>query len=207
MDKFKKAGLYLVSSTEFSFKPSLDVISDFLEAGGTLFQLREKDWTKDKFVEAGKRISSLSERFDLLFILNDDPALALEINADGVHLGQNDMSVSSAREILGDDRIIGVSTHDLDEAMKAVSDGADYINIGPVYLTNTKKGIQNISMDDVEMITSKINIPFTFMGGIKASNIGPLLKFNPSALAMITELTMSDDIRATVKDILKVIGK
>ncbi len=202
MKIFKNAGLYLVSSSSLSARPTVETINDFLEAGGRLFQLREKSWTKEQFLEEGKKIRLLANNFSSLFILNDDPALAIELDADGVHLGQDDMSVNEARKILGDDYIIGVSTHDVKEALEAIEKGADYINIGPVFPTNTKQGVKNISMQEIEEIVKHVHIPFTFMGGIKKSNISELLKFRPSAFGVITELTMAKDIKAKVIDIL-----
>lgn len=207
IDILRSSGLYLVTSTSLSRKSTVETVKDFLDAGGRLFQLREKDWDRKRFLSDGKVLRELADHHGALFILNDDPELALELNSDGVHLGQEDMSVSEARSIIGEDAVIGVSTHNIEEALKAVSDGADYINIGPVFPTDTKKGFKNISLQEVERIVSSIDIPFTFMGGIKLNNLGRLIKFGPSALAMITELTMSEDVKSTTMDIIKVIGK
>ena len=207
MKIFKTAGLYLVSSSSLSARPTVETINDFLDAGGRLFQLREKMWTRDQFLEAGKKLRILADNFNALFVLNDDPALAIELNADGVHLGQDDMNVSEARKILGDKYIIGVSTHNIKEVIKAIKDGADYINIGPVFPTNTKPGIKNISMQEIEEMVKHARVPFTFMGGITTSNLNQLLKFCPSALGMITEVTMAKDVKSKVSDILKSIGK
>lgn len=207
MKIFKSAGVYLVSSSELSSRTTLEVVKDFLEAGGKLFQLREKTWNKEQFLKIGKELREVSNRTGSLFILNDDPILATELKADGVHLGQDDTSVMEARRIIGNDGIIGVSTHNLEEAIKAFEEGADYINIGPVFPTGTKPGVKSISINEVDKIVKQVKLPYTFMGGIKASNLTQLLKFSPSAFAMITELTMAESVETKLKDILRVIGK
>ncbi len=207
MKIFKSAGVYLVSSSELSCRTTLEVVKDFLEAGGKLFQLREKTWNKEQFLKIGKELREISNRTGSLFILNDDPFLATELKADGVHLGQDDTSVKEARKIIGNEGIIGVSTHNLEEAVKAFHEGADYINIGPVFPTGTKPGVKSISINEVDKIVKQVNLPYTFMGGIKASNLTQLLNFSPSAFAMITELTMAESVETKLKDILRVIGK
>ena len=207
MDVFKKAGLYFVTSSSLSRKDSFTTVRDYLEAGGRLFQLREKEWSKEKLIEEGRKFKELSLKHDAIFIVNDDPFLALELSADGVHLGQNDTSIKEARQILGEDAIIGLSTHNVKEVLSAQEEGADYINIGPVFMTDTKKGIKNISTIELIDILKVVKIPYTFMGGIKKHRIPELLEYKPTALAMITEISMAEDVRTVTSDIIKVIGK
>jgi thiamine-phosphate pyrophosphorylase len=207
MDIFKRTGLYFVTSSSLSRKDSFTTVRAYLEAGGRLFQLREKEWSKEKLIEEGRKFKKLSLQYDAVFIVNDDPFLALELSADGVHLGQNDVGVKEARRILGESAIIGVSTHSVKEALSAQEDGADYINIGPVFMTDTKKGIKNLSTLELIDILKVVKVPYTFMGGIKKHRIPELLGYKPTALAMITEISMAEDVKTATTDIIKAIGK
>ncbi|MFH1222710.1 MAG: thiamine phosphate synthase [Pseudomonadota bacterium] len=203
MEIFRNAGLYLVTSSELSNYPTPEVIEKYLKAGGKLFQLREKTMQENQFYETGLAAKRLSDTYGAVFIINDNVEMAKRLNADGVHLGQDDMSVVEARKILGGDFIIGVSTHNTEEAVQAQKDGADYINIGPVFPTATKPHMQTLGITGVEKILPSVDIPFTFMGGIKESNIHLLKKLHPAALAMVTEITKSPDVFSKVKSLLQ----
>jgi len=203
IEAFKSAGLYLVTSQELSIYPTLHIIEESLKAGCRLFQLREKTLTKAQYKELALQARTLADRYNAIFIVNDHVDVALEAGADGVHLGQDDMGVKDARKILGDGFIIGVSTHNIQEVTKAQDEGADYINIGPVFPTKTKPDAQSLGLDGLKEILPYIMIPFTFMGGIKLDNLEKLKPFKPSAVAMITELTMSNPLQASVSAVLK----
>jgi thiamine-phosphate pyrophosphorylase len=203
MEVFKSAGLYLVTSSELSNYPTLEVIERSLKSGCKLFQLREKNLTKDEYKELAFQARVLADRYGAIFIVNDHADVALEVGADGVHLGQDDMSVKDARKILGHEFIIGVSTHNSDEVIKAQNEGADYINIGPVFPTSTKPDVISLGLDEIKSIIPNVKVPFTFMGGIKLQNIESLKSFKPAAVAMITELTRAESVEAQVSQALK----
>lgn len=198
-----KAGLYLVSSLELSNYPSLYVIEEFLKAGGRLFQLREKTLSKRELYDLALSARKLADIYGAVFIVNDHVDLALASLADGIHLGQEDLPLKEARRLLGPESIIGISTHNIVEAKEAKEGGADYINIGPVFATQTKVHAQTIRPEEISLIFDLLGgMPFTLMGGIKESNILEVLKYKPSALAMITEITRAKNINAKVKDLL-----
>ncbi len=199
-----KAGLYLVTSSEFSTLPVMEVLERFLKAGGKLFQLREKAFAREQLLETAKMARKLADQYGAVFILNDDVDVALAVNADGVHLGQDDMPIKDARKLLGNDLIIGVSTHNIQEAIAAQEDGADYINIGPVFPTQTKAHAKALGAEGIELILPYVKVPFTFMGGIKEENIPALLKYDPAAVAMVTEITRASDIESKVKKLLSI---
>jgi thiamine-phosphate pyrophosphorylase len=204
MSLLSRAGLYLVTSFELSNYPSLYIIEEFLKAGGKLFQLREKTLSKKELYELAFAARHLANEYGAVFIVNDDIELAIASHADGVHLGQEDLPLKEARKSLGEEAIIGISTHNIDEALKAVQGGADYINLGPVFSTQTKLHAQTIKPDEINLILSAIgSSPFTFMGGIKESNITELLNYKASAYAMITELTKSKNLGDKTKALLK----
>jgi len=202
MQKFCSAKLYLVTSQELSDAPTLQILNESLWAGCRLFQLREKTLIKSKYKELALLVRSMANKYEALFIVNDHVDVAKEVGADGVHLGQDDMSVTEARKILGDGFIIGVSTHNIEEAVKAEQDGADYINIGPVFPTNTKPFATSLGLEGIKQILPHVNIPFTFMGGIKLENVQSLRPFKPAAVAVITELTRSTRLSVDISSFL-----
>ena len=202
MEIFKSAGLYLVTSTELSDRPTLEIIERSLKAGCRLFQLREKTLTKAQYKELAFQARTLAHEYNAIFIVNDHVDIALDVGADGVHLGQDDMSVSEARKILGDEYIIGVSTHNIEEVTKAQNEGADYINIGPVFPTKTKPDAVSLGLDGIRQILPYVKIPFTFMGGIKLENVDSLKAFKPAAVAVITGLTRSSSLAVDISAFL-----
>lgn len=202
MQKFRSAKLYLVTSTELSNAPTLQILNEALRAGLKLFQLREKTLIKSEYKELALLVRSMANKYDALFIVNDHVDVAKEVCADGVHLGQDDMSVKEARKLLGDEFIIGVSTHNVEEAVKAQNEGADYINIGPVFATNTKPFASSLGIQGIKEILPHVKIPFTFMGGIKLENVEELKPFKPAAVAVITELTRSSRLSVDISTFL-----
>lgn len=196
---FNNAKLYLVSSQEFSSYSSLYVIEEALKGGLKLFQMREKLMSYEDKLNLAKKLKKLSLKYNAIFLINDDVEIAKAVDADGVHLGQDDTSIKKARAILGEDKIIGLSTHNYMEAMAAIKLAIDYINIGPVNVTNTKQHLKVVSDAEIKKIIKDMNIPFTFMGGIKANNMKEFMKYRPAALAMVTELTMAKNILSTCK--------
>jgi thiamine-phosphate pyrophosphorylase len=184
----------------------MEIIKEYLDAGGRLFQLREKTLDKTMLLEYALTARKMADDYNALFILNDCPETAARVKADGVHLGQSDMPPAEARKIIGEDYIIGVSTHNTEQAIEAVNSGADYINIGPVFSTPTKPNADALGFCLIDEIIRNINIPFTFMGGIKENNIPGLLKYNPAAVAMVTEISKSQDVFEKVKSLLNIIN-
>lgn len=205
LEIFKHAKIYLVSSQEFSDYKTLHIIEEALKAGLKLFQMREKTMPYSEKIILGKQLKELSNKYNAVFIVNDDVELAKTIDADGVHLGQEDMNIVEARKILGNNKIIGLSTHNYKEAMNAKKQDIDYINIGPVNITNTKQHLVPVSVKEIEKIINNINIPFTFMGGIKEDNILEFYKFKPSAFAMVTEITKAKNIQNKVSNLFNVL--
>lgn len=202
MNVFKRAGLYLVTSAELSDLPTLDTIERSLQAGCRLFQLREKTLAREQYRELALQAKTLADKYAAVFIVNDHVDVALEVGADGVHLGQDDMSIGDARKILGDGFIIGVSTHNIKEVMDAQAEGADYINVGPVFPTNTKPDAVSLGLDGIKHILPHVKIPFTFMGGIKLENVNSLKVFKPAAVAVITGLTRSPSLAVDISAFL-----
>jgi len=170
--KLAEKKLYLVTNSD-KFETDdefLDAIASALEGGVDILQLREKNMSASKIIELGKKIKQLCLQYDTTFIVNDRIDIALILEADGVHLGQDDLDVNSAREILGANAIVGVSTHAVEQALKAVADGADYIGVGPVFETPTKLGRTAVGLEYVKWASENIEIPAFAIGGIDIEN-------------------------------------
>ena len=128
----------------------MDQVKEALEGGITFLQLREKHLSKEEFIKEAREMKELSKEYKVPFVINDNIEVALAVDADGVHIGQNDMSVEEARKLLGEDKIIGVSAHNVEEAIKAQKGGADYLGVGAVCATSTKKDANVVSKEEIK---------------------------------------------------------
>lgn len=164
--------LYLVTNSD-QFETDdefLDAVASSLAGGVDILQLREKKMSAGRIIELGKKIKQLCLQYDTTFIVNDRIDIALILEADGVHLGQDDLDIQSARDILGPNAIVGMSTHAVEQALKAVADGADYIGVGPVFETPTKLGREAVGLEYVKWASENIEIPAFAIGGIDIEN-------------------------------------
>jgi thiamine-phosphate pyrophosphorylase len=196
MEAFSRVDIYPVISSEFTNgRDVLYVLRQIAEAGARIVQLREKNKTKAEVFRLALEYRRITAQFNMLLILNDHLDIALATDADGVHLGQDDLPLEPAKK-LGSGIIIGSSTHNLEEALAAQAAGADYINIGPIYPTGTKAvACGAIGVETLKNVSAKVNMPFTVMGGIKARHIPELLACGARKIAMVTEITQAEDIR------------
>ena len=199
---FRDIDIYPVISSEFTNgRPVLEVLMAIAHGGAKVVQLREKNKTKAEIYELALKYREITTAHNMLLIINDHLDIALACDADGVHLGQDDLPLDAATAICGE-VFLGCSTHDPEEAEKAVLEGADYINIGPIYPTGTKAvpcGAVGIGM--LDKIVPGLGIPFSVMGGIKSQNILDLLTAGATRIAMVTEITQAEDITAKVKEL------
>ena len=206
MARFRRAGLYLVTSQALSRGRSTEQIVKMALAGGVrLIQLREKDMPISQLTKLAVKIRAMTKKIGALLIINDCLDLALAVGADGVHLGQDDLPVALARKI-APDLIIGASTHSLREALAAQKAGASYVNIGPIFPTKTKKWNEKfIGLQKMKQISSRLKIPFTVMGGIKPEHIPNLVKAGVKIIAIVTAVTAADNPQKMVKQLLALI--
>ncbi len=179
--------LYLVTNSDkFATEDDfLDAVALALQGGVDVLQLREKNMSAKKVLELGKKLKLLCSEYGAIFIVNDRIDIAAVLDADGVHLGQDDLDVKSAREILGKDKIVGISTHAPEQALKAVADGADYIGVGPVFATPTKEGRIPVGLDYVKWASENIDIPAFAIGGIDEENIDEVLNAGAKRVAVV----------------------
>jgi len=191
----EKRKLYLVTNSDKfnSDDEFLDRVALALKSGVDIIQLREKNRPAKEIIELGYRIRELASSFSALFIVNDRIDIAKIVHADGVHLGQDDVSYKAAREILGDEPIIGISTHCPDDALRAVKDGADYIGVGPVFKTPTKPGRVPVGLEYVKWAAENVNIPFFAIGSIDVDNVGEVINAGAKRIAVVRAIMNSEN--------------
>jgi len=198
--KYKKScledkRLYLVTDrSKFTDNNAfLDAVAASLKGGTQVVQLREKTATAKEFAELARQVRELCAVYEAIFIINDRVDIALAVGADGVHLGQEDLDINSARKILGNDSIIGLSTHCPEQALTAVESGADYIGVGPVYTTPTKPGRPSVGLEYVEWTAKNINIPWFAIGGINLDNTEEVITAGAPGIAAVRAIINSEN--------------
>ena len=182
-------------------KPLWEAVEQAIEGGVTFVQLREKDLRRDAVKEEALEVQEICERIGIPFVVNDDVRLAQEIAADGVHLGQGDMSCRMAREILGPDKIIGVTAKTVEQALKAQADGADYLGCGAVFGSGTKTDTSFMSRETLSAITAAVDIPVIAIGGITAENIRELKGTGIAGVAVVSAIFAAKDIRKAAEEL------
>jgi len=206
MEMFKSAGLYFVTSEVMSNgRSTLEIVERALAAGVKLIQLREKDKTKSEFYELAVEVRKRTLECGALLIINDYLDVAMAVEADGVHLGQDDLPVDVAVRLVPD-MIIGTSTHDVREAQIAEDKGCSYLNIGPIYPTNTKNWEDEyLGLDGLDEISKIVSVPFSVMGGIKKHHIPKLKEHDANIIALVTAVTAADNPEMAAKELLNMI--
>lgn len=191
--------IYGVTGEEFSHgKDATQLAQEMIDAGITVIQYREKNKPKAEKYHQCQLIRRLTADAGVTFIVNDDVDIALAVNADGVHLGQEDLPAAQARSLLGK-MLLGVSTHNPAQAKAALADGADYIGVGPIFPTRTKQKLEpSAGLDYLEWVTQNIPLPHVAIGGISEDNIEQVARCGGKCCAMITELTAAASIKEKV---------
>ncbi len=205
MAAFEQADLYVVITEAFcAGRSALEVLAQTLSAGVRLVQLREKEWDDLRLYQRALEFRRQTAAAGALLIVNDRLDLALAAGADGVHLGQDDLPIVPARRI-APELIIGASTHSLKEALAAQEAGASYLNLGPIFATQTKAGATPLGVEAIDRIAPRLRIPWTTMGGIKSSNIGRVVSLGARHPAVMTAVTAAQDPLAAALQLRKII--
>ena len=202
MRAFDAADLYVVITEAFcAGRPAVEVLDGALAAGVKLIQLREKECSTGELVTRAREFRARTREAGALLIIDDRVDVALAVDADGVHLGLDDMPIKDARRI-APDLIIGASSHNLGEALTAQEAGASYVNIGPIFATQTKSlSMQPLGPEAIDAIAPQLKIPFTNMGGIKAHNISEIVKHGGKHPAVVTAVTAAEDVEAAAREL------
>ncbi|RAP54412.1 MAG: thiamine-phosphate diphosphorylase [Methanosphaera sp. rholeuAM130] len=198
--------VYLVTDKfQFSESEFLEIIEEALKGKTTIVQLREKDSDTLEFYNLAVKVKEITDKYDVPLIINDRIDIALAVDCAGVHLGQSDMPCKVARNILGEDRIIGISATTYDEAVQAQCDGADYLGVGAIYPTDTKSDAGVSTHEDLMKIAEEITIPTVAIGGVKEDNTKELIeKYDFDGVAVVSAIMLSDNPRETSENFSKI---
>ncbi len=192
--------LYLVTDSSMCNTGLEDAVTMAIKGGVTTVQLREKNTSTSEFYSRAVAIREITAKHGVTLIINDRLDIAQAVGADGVHLGPHDLPVSAARRVLGDDFIIGASAREVETAIKAYEDGADYLGVGAVFGTSTKNDAEKIELETLSEITKAVPIPVVAIGGINLSNIGKLQGAGIAGVAVVSAIMKSDEIEKTASE-------
>ena len=188
--------LYLVTdSTGRTDDDFLSILEKALTGGVTLVQLREKERGGGEYLRLARLTKAVCDRYRVPLIIDDRADIAMAADAAGVHVGQSDLPVCEARKLLGEDKIIGVSAHNMKEAKKAYEDGADYLGVGAIFSTQTKNDAQDVSMKTLNEICQKVDIPVVAIGGINQVNVLEFMGIDLDGVAIVSSIFGSEDIQ------------
>lgn len=210
--KFHKDMLLLYAITDQAFageKNLIQQIEEALASGVTFLQLREKNMDRQEFLKEAIAVRKLTRQYGVPFIINDDVDIAIECDADGVHVGQEDLTAAKVRRRIGPDRILGVTAKTTDQAIKAWKDGADYLGSGAVFPSPTKKNAIGITMEQLSAICRSVPIPVTAIGGITYENVSLLQGSGISGVSVVSGIfgqpDIPDAVRALKEEVRKVV--
>ncbi|NEZ49122.1 thiamine phosphate synthase [Clostridium botulinum] len=198
--------LYLITDRSFLNGRSLaECVEDAIKGGVTLVQVREKNVSTRDFYNIAKEVQEVTTKYNVPLLINDRIDIALAINADGVHLGQSDMPIELARKILGKDKIIGISAGNVEEAIEAEKAGANYVGLGAVFFTGTKKDIDEpIGLAGLKEITDNITIPSVAIGGINKENAKSVLATGVDGISVISAILKNNDIQKSAQTLANI---
>ena len=192
--------LYLCTDRELMSTDTLEeAVEEAILGGVTMVQLREKNCSSKEFYETALRIKKITDTYGLPLLINDRVDIALAVDADGVHVGQSDLPVSVARKILGKDKIIGVSARNVAQAQEAEQNGADYLGVGAMYATGTKKA----SREELLKIREAVKIPIVVIGGINQKTLSNFKGIGINGLAVVSAVIAAKDIKAAAAEMVQ----
>jgi len=178
-----------------------DQVEEAIRGGATFVQLREKHFNSDQMAEEAQVIQDVCRKYNVPFVINDDVEAAIKVNADGVHVGQSDMESGKVREILGPDKIIGVSAQTVEQAVLAEQRGADYLGVGAVFHTGSKDDADDVDHETLKQICEAVSIPVIAIGGITKDNVIELKGTGICGIAVISAIFAQKDITEGTKEL------
>lgn len=195
--------LYCITAEEYSRgRDNIEVVREMINAGIKIIQYREKIKTDLEKYKQCIKLREMTAAQGVTFIVNDHIDIAMSVGADGVHIGQNDAPIEKVRDLCGENMIIGVSTHSPEQAKKAILDGADYLGVGPLYRTYTKKDVCDpVGLSYLDYAVNNVEIPFVAIGGIKLHNICEVKSRGARCIALVTEIVGAENIGKMIEDI------
>ncbi|WP_407309241.1 thiamine phosphate synthase [Desulfosporosinus sp. SB140] len=170
-----------------------------IQGGVTLVQLREKSISTREFLEIAYQVKEITSRYKIPLFINDRLDIALAVDADGLHIGQDDLPLTKAKELFPN-KLIGVSASNLAEALLAAEQGADYLGVGAMYSTSTKSDAKLVSLDELELIKKSVSIPVVAIGGINQQNVQQIMDTRIDGVAIVSAILAQDDILQAAHD-------
>jgi len=204
MPKLKDFGLYFITDSKLTKKTIIDDVKSAIKSGVKIIQYREKEASAEQMLEEAKEIKKLCQKNSVIFIVNDRIDIALAADADGVHLGQDDARYETARKLLGKNKLIGLTAHNVKESVEAEKLGADYIGLSPIFSTSTKADAgKACGTEMITQVKKYVKIPIVALGGINESNIGQALKAGAKNIAIISAILAKDSVGQAVKKFIE----
>ena len=201
----EKLLLYAVTDRHWLGEKSLyEVVRESLDGGVTFLQLREKNLDEDSFYEEAVRLQAMAREYKVPFVINDNVEIAVRMNADGVHVGQDDMEAGNVRALIGPDKILGVSAQTVEQAVLAEQQGADYLGVGAVFPTGSKDDAIDVPFETLKAICEAVSIPVVAIGGITKENTPKLAGSGICGIAVISAIYAQKDIREAASELKKV---
>lgn len=197
-------GIYGITGDNFAHgKSNLECVKAMIEGGIKIIQYRDKTKSIKEKVKEAKEIREVCRKNGVVFIVNDHVDIAILVDADGVHIGQDDMDPSDVRKLIGDNKIIGLSTHSEEQGMKAfLNPDVDYIGVGPIFPTTTKDTAP-VGLGYLEYAVKNLHLPFTAIGGIKEHNLHEIISRGAKNVCLVSDIVGADNITEKVKELQK----
>ena len=200
--------LYLVTDRRWLGRRSLEEdVEEALLGGVTLIQIREKEISSRAYLDLARKVKAVTDRYGVPLIVNDRIDIAMAVDAGGVHVGPDDLPVSFARRLLGPDKIVGASASSLEEALAFQAQGADYLGVGAVFPTATKKITEKVDLETLARIKAAVRIPVAAIGGIDAGNAPEVMKTGVDGVVVVSAILNRPDIREATRDLLSKLKK
>lgn len=196
--------LYLVTDRQWTGEQSLlEQVEESIQGGVSIIQLREKSLDDESFLKEAIQMRELASRYEIPFIVNDNALVALRSEADGIHIGQNDLAIQEVRKIVGSNRIIGVSAQTVEQAITAQQNGADYLGVGAVFSTTTKTDAVEVTYETLKAICEAVTIPVVAIGGITVDNVHQLKGSGIEGVAVVSAILAQKNIKKAAENLRK----
>ena len=202
--KYDSKSLLLYAVTDSSWvggRTLAEQVEEAIQGGATMIQLREKNLPVNEFIQLGKEIKNITDKYNIPLIINDEVEVAIAINSTGIHVGQSDMNAGDIRAKVGEYMVLGVSAQTVEQALLAEKQGADYLGVGAVFSTTSKSDADDVSYDTLKEICDAVNIPVVAIGGINRVNINKLRGSGIAGVAVISAIFAQKDIIKATKEL------
>lgn len=200
----KELKLYLVTGRyDFSDEMFLKIVEEACQNGVTMVQLREKDTTTRHFYQLAVEVKQITDRYDIPLIINDRIDICLAMDADGVHIGDDEMPIKVVRSLIGPEKILGVSTKTTERAREAKKEGADYLGVGAIFPTKTKQNPQRTSVETLKTIIEEVELPVVAIGGIKEDNMETFKNTGIDGVAVVSDIMLAENVAHKVQSLKK----